>query len=1347
MPFKEKTPEVPDDLVQYEQLEAQKKAIFDKLKNTRNVSKRDKILLVGRVLGYAIEDGLELADTLCLTTEDRISVISENDDFVRKHPDFVLLLRNRLIDYEKWSDDPNLNNLINDLSRMLEVDKSDNIDVLRFNFKAHELSTLSKNILSEIDDYYKNFIRLRAIKEKDSSVDLRSDGEKLGEDVLVMETEVLTPHYYTGPIGRLVGDFEHTALALPLIDEENLDRVLSEAGIIRDEKVEKKIREALYRPLDVIYDLRCREATEKLKKELLASLAARGYKEGEDYELVLDKEASVYEIKSKHTKKHEFNKENCREIPIKSPTFELKFGDPYYEVFFERDSITETTDTINLETKDYFIDGEFYQVASGSDSLSFVIYPNGKRSKIFYGIESLQMTKEGLAFLINDKNAQRTENGNCFQWCVNEKRINIDDTLQTLVGTTILSVNGDIYHVARLSNDIGSGTGYQIMKNSEVLSGLNDSLDQHSLCLINDEVSYTTYVYSPRGALNWKLYVGDKVFGPYNNISVVRDTDSLVFLAEQQNGEKWLHVDGTETRLNFDGEVDKIVKTNSGVFILVKKLQSSRGIHYKYDILDQHGQSIIEYPKDEVRVDSIDNELCYSYNISDDDAYPMHQIYFRGKTYVSKFDGGDIIPIGIIGDDLFYILNDVSRGRRRICSLNSEGVVPISNDAQVEIDNGTLFLKTKESDNVARSFEYAPKIKPTKSELRKLELLCYMDTGSIQDIKSYFEEYYPRESKRSFMDKVRDFIARSKDLAETAAVTLKEFPELFLETVSAKTDDLNGRNIDSFVSSLFPNLRTESKKAAQKARKRQSWGSVPSVRTYLGGDRENNNFLDGDPQEEGIEMFRLREPISEFLSTGVYGKCRKNGSSWEQIGFHISEQHFGPTKEVTIELPISKGMKKAILPKGVNANVIKERVKGIQENGEEIDIEVKLNTLGEARVDIPEGVQKIVYSQSFQELPIIPEDITAEQYAKFRQSCENQYGKEVSESVATLSPELRIFVNSLKSKSPVEAVETIESFVQSIGFYDFDNKEVQSLKEYQNIGEVVSVMSQRMKELKRKDPEKFKTLGDKKYAGVCSDFAKLTTALLREAGFVSGMINGFQPDGIETSVKHTSAHAISYALWPAENGKSKIITLDGTPHGLNEAEELMLGRMRELSLKERRAQFEKEKTKVVVDAEKNLRELEELIARLNPDAIKKLENGKLEGYLNTILGQVRESHLGVIDRLLNASRYAGFNVADIMTKGDVETEIKLRQFLESEISDERKTRVQKADEHFRGEKLLKIIQEFSDSYKKDINVSNKTKALDVIEKIFDISAKYLDPIEARSAIAVITYLRSRRMGI
>ena len=103
---------------------------------------------------------------------------------------------------------------------------------------------------------------------------------------------------------------------------------------------------------------------------------------------------------------------------------------------------------------------------------------------------------------------------------------------------------------------------------------------------------------------------------------------------------------------------------------------------------------------------------------------------------------------------------------------------------------------------------------------------------------------------------------------------------------------------------------------------------------------------------------------------------------------------------------------------------------------------------------------------------------------------------------------------------------------------------------------------------------------------------------------------------------------------------------------------------------------------------------------------------------------------------------AGFDILE-MTRGNLDDQIEFREFLEEEIGKEKSMAHENRER--RGEELFTTMLEFARRYEKDKNIMGKNEALDVLEKVFDIAGKYLDPIEDRSAAAIVTYLRARKM--
>jgi hypothetical protein len=109
------------------------------------------------------------------------------------------------------------------------------------------------------------------------------------------------------------------------------------------------------------------------------------------------------------------------------------------------------------------------------------------------------------------------------------------------------------------------------------------------------------------------------------------------------------------------------------------------------------------------------------------------------------------------------------------------------------------------------------------------------------------------------------------------------------------------------------------------------------------------------------------------------------------IDVHIS----GPQKTTTINIPKIKYNTSIILAKPIDANIIPERVKGITEDGKEIDIPVSTNALNESTVIIESrNIKEIVYSIEQSILPPKIADISTKDYDIFKKRFISMYGEE-----------------------------------------------------------------------------------------------------------------------------------------------------------------------------------------------------------------------------------------------------------------------------------------------------------------------------------------------------------------
>ncbi len=1155
-----------------------------------------------------------------------------------------------------------------------------------------------------------------------------------------------------------------------LISRKQLEAFVAPYKIdINTPEFSKKLERSRFRPLDVTFEVENKEAQKELIKEIRASMKSRGFKEG-DYKIQFDEEKKKYEIvyaEESDEKISRLDKKRLNHTKDVPQVWSIEPTDPYYEkIKAANRGIFTRGQMPYLTSKVVVVGGEIYiQVegrASGDTVCTFFVYPDGSRSEIYDSVYKVDDVNGKLSFGFSKYSQSQGRN-------VHEGLVVDGKTVETKYSEWQTSyfetINDEAYSIKRKEGKIAIFKGNEIVKEFDG----NKSIDK--LTNINGELSYLVRELAPESGIQNKsveMVVGDKIFGPYTDIKytghgtwlgninchIDENEGKIILYFEKNNGEQFVCINGKEFVLPTTGEIGDCCFVNGQALFSISEERKEKtwGERYVFYIVDENGRKLTRECKSLENFSSVNGKLTYtSHSLEEGNDLDLHygDETIKLPQRESLGYGIDYI-VGNWNGDLLYVENY----RHRLSTLHLGHVDFEGEIKQVSLIGHDRIVVVEENGNSFREetnprfsiYEYKRDIDLVDEEKRKLQLVNTLELETLENIEAYFKKYYPEEIQKTFREKLKETYEHSKAFAKSLNAFIKESPKSFVDSLKSKQDDMSDYYVQQLVYSLFPNIRQS------KERNRGGWfgggteqQESPEMtrRAALENRESTSEFLDGDPKAEGgTEIMRFREPVSEMVMTGVYGKYHKKENYWEKSVFPVSNEHFGPTKEITAELMV-KGCQSVILPKCVSGTIIPERVKAITDSGEEISITPNMNVLGEGRVNVPKNTEKIVYSQTIQELPIVPEDISKTEYQKFRTDFERRFGIDSAERIAILPDELVSFAHSIENLAPKEKVVAVERKIRELGYYDFDNKEVQDDKRSKNLDEVFSVMRARIKEVKRKKPELAQELAGKQYAGVCADFAKLTTALLRQSGFVSGMVEGFRPDADETVITTGHAHAASYVLWPAESGKAKIILLDGTPDGITDEEKKIIQQIQQPSLEEKEKMFDVKKEDINEDANKKLAELETLVKNLDAESIKRLENGELERTLNIVLKQVRESHLSVIDRLLNASRYGGFDVSTLTDTNNTNSELTYRKFLENEVRNERQTI--KEDDYFKGESLLRSIEEFVSRYAKDKGVEGKHKALDIIERIFDVSKNNLDPVESRSAAAVITYLRAKRM--
>ena len=732
-----------------------------------------------------------------------------------------------------------------------------------------------------------------------------------------------------------------------------------------------------------------------------------------------------------------------------------------------------------------------------------------------------------------------------------------------------------------------------------------------------------------------------------------------------------------------------------------------------------------------------------------------------GKYQIMTEDG----PVGDVYDSV--VGNPINiNGKIAFWARNADGKYQIMTEdgpiAELIFDSADLFVF--EDNNIVISGRVGGKIitysfafskggdgyiKLTPSEKEFLDWLNLVKNPDPSKELEFLEKNKPTiEDKKTQL---------SNRFLNTMNLILKEEPETFFGKIPAKNEKINRAKIKSIIYKFFPEILINRQKELNEKRSNSMLGSFFGRGNYESANSETKPFdyltandsfevFGGDPEMSSREkIIQFRENVFGIFTNQIAINNNSESGLWSSVTFPVELELDGPTIEITAEILSVRSGSQITLPRFVDSKIIPERVSGITANGSQISLATSINQLGFTTINIPNNIEKVIYSLEKQEIPSVPFDLNISQYDRFKQVFIKKFGAKSSEKISSLPSDIKMFIESIKHLSPIDKLIEIEKFVRRISYYDFKNKDVMSLKKGKGNDERMSIMEMRMQELKNSSENSENFFG-KKYAGVCADFAALTTSMLREAGFVSGVMNGFKVAGKEATV--FDAHSVSFVIWPKGNDKYETIIIDGTPDGTNSQESDMIDLIRTKSLSERLKEQSEKVDEVTKLMEKRFEEIEEILKNYDLEKIKKLSNGELEKILNIILKyKVRENHLKVVDTLLNAARYSGFVDLAKVDLSEIDNQKVVLEFLEAEIKREKDN--QKDEQSgitlTAGKDLFETVQSFIERYKKDDPKKSTEKAIEKVEKIFELVQNKLDQTEKRAVFAITNYLKAKNV--
>jgi hypothetical protein len=699
-------------------------------------------------------------------------------------------------------------------------------------------------------------------------------------------------------------------------------------------------------------------------------------------------------------------------------------------------------------------------------------------------------------------------------------------------------------------------------------------------------------------------------------------------------------------------------------------------------------------------------------------------------------------------------------GKLAFVAQKADGLSCINYDGQeipnLEFESIGIFTYNKETGLLFISGRLGDEIVTYTKYLNDKERQLTLDTEEQKKLQLLNLIKIPDEDKEESITFLHDSdinkrLSQSHKFAINLTKLVKEDPSIFFDDIRSKKEKSPAWRIDQMIDRLFPEVKINKEIEKRKNKKTSFFGDMFGGNNNENKDSEINNsdsffedndymeLNDGDPMMEGKDIgIEFRQDVQGMLATNI--NISNNGQSrWTRLEFPISTEMQGPTEEITATIKVDK-KKEILLPFFTDSKIITSRLKALDEKGNDINFSFDINQLGQVKIRSDKPMSQVLYSQEKPLITPAPDDITAEEYDTYKKQFESRYGKSVIESVLDLPPEIKQFIDSIETLSPIEKLMTIEEYVQQVSYYDFDNKKVQAVKRGKNNDERLAIMQIRMDDITAEKPE----IKGKMFAGVCADFALLTTAMLRHAGFTSGVISGLKIDGKTALSSH--AHGLSFVNWPSADGKNNIYTLDGTPGSYNEENSELLNTLRSRSLRERLEDKKKNIDVLTKDAENRLKEIQDILDSLDIDKIKGLSNGELEKALNIILRYgVKRNNLHVIESILN-TKYAPVNITEI-DLDDISNIVTVTRLIESEIKRERlKIKKDVNPDLDSGKKLLETVSEFISRYSnRENDLESINKAILKIEKIFKMSEQYMEPMEAKAAFAVINYLKAKQM--
>ncbi len=746
---------------------------------------------------------------------------------------------------------------------------------------------------------------------------------------------------------------------------------------------------------------------------------------------------------------------------------------------------------------------------------------------------------------------------------------------------------------------------------------------------------------------------------------------------------------------------------------LVYKAQNENG---SYSII-YDGKSQGEYASVGDLV-AINDKLAYSATNENG----SWSIIYDGKSQGGYTDVGNPVAIN---DKIAY----KARNENGSESIIYDGEVIYSSMGELRIacsGNYIHILDLEAQEQVTISI---PKESEPEEELFDQELLL-LNTVHNPDVAT-IESLLGQESidqKKSYKERLKEKFATSKQFAQFVTYYFQKYPQEFMSHNSVKAVRARRQLLRDMRSLVAPDL-VESER-----RNRQSPQFNAGGADYLSRS-EAISYRGGDPLErkEGSESIALQlaKPlVQDYVSTGYYAK--ESDGSWKRAEMPLDNRATGLVQENTITTTVCRPGSRIQLPLPIHSSYVPDSIKVIARDGSEQSIEIDIDSFGMGSVVLPAGFERCSYGIQESLIHEVPSEMDQHEFNKTKAHILSQEnGKQYFEKISGLPDIEKNFIASINNLEPQEKIKAIESYVQEIGYYDFDNRETINGKKDVDSSELFYVMESRMSEIKSQNADR--DYSKKRFAGVCDDYSKLTTALLREAGIPSGLMTGFR-SGEDLTIDVNQAHATSFVLWRGPRGNITSYVVDGTPTGMNQEEQEL---MRQIGINPKTLEEKIKENEEIIeesqeDIQERIQELQQKIENLTPESLSKLSEQEIEQMLNLSLAHtVTWDSVQALERVLSAYKYSPMYTYSVEDQVDA-----LRQeFMRSMMRPEKTSDTYAAEQSgAAGSAMLQMTRDFLGT--KDTQSPHDVEALRRITAALD---SFLSEYEKRAMDIITKY--------